>query len=45
MKYIDRDIYNTYLIYKPPLNWKDYFKLCNTEEGKNIPYCFLIKYI
>ena len=43
MKYIDRDIYDTYFIYKPPLNWKDYFTVCNTIEGKYIPYCFLFK--
>ena len=41
MNYIDRDIYHTYFIYKPPLNWKEYFKLCNNKEGKYIPYCFL----
>jgi len=44
MNYIDRNIYHTYLIYKPPLNWKEYFKLCNTKEGKYIPYCFLSIY-
>ena len=43
MKYIDKDIYYTYFIYKPPLNWKDYFKICNTGEGKYIPYCHLFK--
>ena len=43
MKYIDRDIYHTYFIYKPPLNWTKYFKLCNTDEGKNIPYCIFFK--
>ena len=42
MNYIDRDIYYTYFIYKPPLNWKEYFKLCNNKEGKYIPYCFFI---
>ena len=41
MNYIDRDIYHTYFIYKPPLNWKEYFKLCNNKQGKYIPYCFL----
>jgi hypothetical protein len=41
MNYIDRNIYHTYLIYKPPLNWKEYFELCDTKEGKYIPYCFL----
>ena len=41
MNYIDRDIYHTYFIYKPPLNWKEYFKLCNNKEGKYIPFCFL----
>lgn len=41
MNYIDRNIYKTYFIYKPPLNWKEYFNLCNTKEGKYIPYCFL----
>ena len=41
MNYIDRNIYNTYLIYKPPLNWNEYFKLCYTKEGEYIPYCFL----
>ena len=40
MNYIDRDIYHTYFIYKPQLNWKDYLKLCDTKEGKYIPYCF-----
>ena len=43
MKYIDRGIYHTYFVYKPPLNWKDYLKLCDTEEGKYIPYCSLYK--
>lgn len=43
MKYINRDIYHTYFIYKPPLNWKDYFKICDTIEGKYIPYCYLFK--
>ena len=41
MNYIDRNIYHTYLIYKPPLNWNEYFKLCDTKEGEYIPYCFL----
>ena len=27
MNYIDRNIYHTYFIYKPPLNWNEYFKL------------------
>ena len=44
MKYIDRNIYETYLIYKPPVNWTEYFKVCNTEEGKYIPYCFFMKH-
>ena len=44
MNYIDRNIYHTYLIYKPPLNWNEYFKLCDTKEGEYIPYCFLLKY-
>ena len=39
MNYIDRDIYHTYFIYKPQLNWNEYFKLCDTKEGKYIPYC------
>ena len=43
MKYIDRDIYYTYFVYKPPLNWKEYFDACNTDEGKYIPYCSLYK--
>ena len=42
MNYIDRDIYHTYFIYKPPLNWNEYFKLCDTKEGKYIPFCFFI---
>ena len=41
MNYIDRDIYDTYLIYKPPINWEEYFKVCNTKEGEYIPYCFM----
>lgn len=40
MNYIDRNIYNTYLINKPPLNWKEYFELCKSKEGKYIP-CIL----
>ena len=43
MKYIDRDIYHTYFVYKPPFNWKEYFKLCESKDGKYIPYCFLFK--
>ena len=43
MKYIDRDIYQTYFIYKSPFDWKEYFKLCKSKEGKYIPYCFLFK--
>ena len=43
MKYINRDIYHTYIVYKPPLNWKEYFNLCHSKEGKYIPYCVLIK--
>ena len=43
MKYINRGIYHTYFVYKPPLNWKEYFKLCDNEEGKYIPYCSLYK--
>ena len=39
MNYIDRNIYHTYFIYKPPLNWNEYFKLCKTKESKYIPYC------
>ena len=42
MNYIDRDIYHTYFIYKPPLNWNEYFKLCDTKEGKYIPFCFFL---
>ena len=42
MNYIDRNIYYTYFISNPPLNWQEYFNLCNTKEGKYIPYCFLI---
>ena len=41
MNYIDRGIYDTYLKYKPPLSWKEYFKVCNTKEGEYIPYCFM----
>jgi hypothetical protein len=41
MKYINRDIYHTYFIYKPPLNWKDYFALCDSKEVDYIPYCKL----
>tara|TARA_B100000902_G_scaffold250339_1_gene236915 strand:- start:367 stop:807 length:441 start_codon:yes stop_codon:yes gene_type:complete len=41
MKYINRDIYHTYFEYKPPLNWKEYFKVCKTDEGKYIPYCII----
>lgn len=41
MNYIDRGIYDTYLIYKPPLSWKEYFKVCNSKEGEYIPYCFM----
>ena len=41
MKYINRDIYHTYFVYKPPLNWKEYFKVCKTDEGKYIPYCII----
>ena len=40
MNYIDRNIYNTYLINKPPLNWKEYFELCKSKEGKYIPCIF-----
>ena len=43
MKYIDRDIYQTYFVYKPPFNWNEYFKLCKSIDGKYIPYCFLFK--
>ncbi len=43
MKYINRDIYHTYFVYKPPLNWKEYFKVCKEDEGKYIPYCFIFK--
>ena len=42
MNYIDRDIYHTYFIYKPPLNWKEYLISCKSKEGVYIPYCFLI---
>ena len=42
MNYIDRNIYHTYFIYKPPLNWNEYFKLCDTKEGKYIPFCFFL---
>ena len=41
MNYIDKDIYNTYFEYKPPLNWKEYSNICKSKEGKYIPYCFL----
>uniref|UniRef100_A0A6C0C4V3 Uncharacterized protein n=1 Tax=viral metagenome TaxID=1070528 RepID=A0A6C0C4V3_9ZZZZ len=41
MKYIDRDILDTYFKYKPPFNWKEYFNICKSKEGKYIPYCFL----
>ena len=43
MKYIDKDIYQTYFVYKQPENWKEYFKLCKSKDGKYIPYCFLFK--
>jgi hypothetical protein len=43
IKYINRDIYYTYFVYKPPLNWKEYFKVCKTDEGKYIPYCLFFK--
>ena len=43
MNYIDRNIYHTYFIYKPPLNWNEYFKLCKSKEGKYIPYCLYYK--
>lgn len=41
MKYINRGIYHTYFVYKPPLNWKEYFQVCKEDEGKYIPYCSL----
>ena len=43
MKYINRDIYHTYFVYKPPLNWEEYLRLCKTDEGKYIPYCLFFK--
>tara|TARA_A100001015_G_scaffold261871_1_gene307657 strand:- start:29 stop:478 length:450 start_codon:yes stop_codon:yes gene_type:complete len=43
MKYINRGIYHTYFVYKPPLNWKEYFQVCKEDEGKYIPYCFIFK--
>ena len=43
MKYINRDIYHTYFVYKPPVNWKEYFKICESKEKNYIPYCFLFK--
>jgi hypothetical protein len=41
--YKQRYIYHTYIVYKPPLNWKEYFKVCKTDEGKYIPYCLFFK--
>ena len=42
MNNINKDIYNTYLVKKPPLNWGEYFKSCKSKDGKYIPYCFLL---
>ena len=41
MNYINKDIYYTYFVYKPPLNWNEYFKVCKSKEGIYIPYCVL----
>ena len=41
MYYINKDIYYTYFVYKPPLNWNEYFKVCKSKEGIYIPYCVL----
>jgi hypothetical protein len=43
MKYINRDIYHTYFVYKPPLKWKEYIRVCKEDEGKYIPYCLFFK--
>ena len=43
IRYIDRDIYNTYFVNKPPLNWEEYYGICDTDERKNISYCYFIK--
>ena len=42
MNYINKDIYYTYFVYKPPLNWNEYFKSCKSKDGKYIPYCVLL---
>ena len=43
MNIINKNIFYTYFIEKPPTNWDIYFKMCKTNEGKYIPYCFLFK--
>ena len=40
---INKNIFYTYFIEKPPTNWDIYFKMCKTNERKYIPYCFLFK--
>ncbi len=43
MKYINRGIYHTYFVYKPPLNWKEYFQVCvvNVADINNNSYLYL----
>ena len=41
MNNINKNIYNTYFIDKPPLTWKEYFKSCKSDEKEYIPYCKL----
>ena len=41
MNYINKDIYYTYFIKKPSLDWDEYFKSCKSKEGVYIPYCVL----
>lgn len=43
MNIINKNIFYTYFIEKPPTNWDIYFKMCKTNEWKYIPYCFLFK--